>query len=152
MCPFTRWRHVFASTVVAAMTWSVGSSLTIFPHSLSYFNELTSVLSTPGDMSYPKPLRESDHKHNEFSAIRRGICAGPRNGPRHLLDSNIDWGQDLFFLKKLARQAFPREGSTGSLLITRIRPRWQEFQKRPDRQLGSRRNCTPLEEPVPTSP
>ncbi len=100
MCPFTRWRHVFASTVVAAMTWSVGSSLTIFPHSLSYFNELTSVLSTPGDMSYPKPLRESDHKHNEFSAIRRGICAGPRNGPRHLLDSNIDWGQDLFFLKK----------------------------------------------------
>ena len=27
------------------------------------------------------------------------MTAGPRNGPRHLLDSNIDWGQDLFYLE-----------------------------------------------------
>lgn len=52
---------------VAALTWSVGSSLWIYPHSLSYFNELT---------------------------------GGPRAGHAHLLDSNIDWGQDLLYLKR----------------------------------------------------
>ena len=30
------------------------------------------------------------------------LAGGPRNGPRHLLDSNIDWGQDLYFLKRWA--------------------------------------------------
>jgi hypothetical protein len=28
------------------------------------------------------------------------LAGGPRNGPRHLLDANIDWGQDLLWLKK----------------------------------------------------
>ncbi|MAX37794.1 MAG: hypothetical protein CME33_14650 [Gimesia sp.] len=41
------------------------SSLAVFPHSLSYFNEFV----------------------------------GPANGPEHLLDENIDWGQDLLELK-----------------------------------------------------
>ncbi len=27
------------------------------------------------------------------------IVGGPRNGTRHLLNSNVDWGQDLFFLR-----------------------------------------------------
>jgi hypothetical protein len=49
----------------AALSWSVASSLVVYPHSLSYFNELT---------------------------------GGPRGGHRHLLDSNVDWGQDLFYL------------------------------------------------------
>jgi len=49
----------------AALSWSVASSLVVYPHSLSYFNELT---------------------------------GGPKGGHRHLLDSNIDWGQDLFYL------------------------------------------------------
>jgi hypothetical protein len=50
----------------AALVWSVGSSLWVYPHSMSYFNELT---------------------------------GGPLGGHYHLLDSNIDWGQDLFYLK-----------------------------------------------------
>jgi hypothetical protein len=50
----------------AALSWSVASSLVIYPHSLSYFNEL---------------------------------AGGPIGGHRHLLDSNIDWGQDLFYLR-----------------------------------------------------
>lgn len=54
-----------APLVVTALTWSSISSLWIFPHSLSYFNE----------------------------------CAGgPLNGARHLLGSNLDWGQDLKYL------------------------------------------------------
>jgi hypothetical protein len=50
-----------------ALAWSVVSSLTVYPHSLSYFNEL---------------------------------AGGPKNGANHLLDSNIDWGQDLWFLRE----------------------------------------------------
>ena len=53
--------------VLALLTWSVTSSMLVFPHSLSYFNEL---------------------------------AGGPKGGQRHLLDSDIDWGQDLFYLKR----------------------------------------------------
>ena len=48
------------------LAWSIGSSLLIYPHSLSYFNEIT---------------------------------GGPTGGADHLLNSNIDWGQDLRYLK-----------------------------------------------------
>jgi hypothetical protein len=47
--------------------WSLSSSVAIYPHSLSYFNELV---------------------------------GGPRRGHYHLLDSNIDWGQDLIYLRQ----------------------------------------------------
>jgi len=53
--------------VLAALAWSVGSSLRHYPHSLAYFNE---------------------------------AVGGPRRGHEHLLDSNIDWGQDLLLLKR----------------------------------------------------
>jgi hypothetical protein len=43
------------------------SSLSVYPHSLSYFNE---------------------------------SVGGPAQGHKHLLDSNIDWGQDLLYLQK----------------------------------------------------
>jgi len=36
------------------------------------------------------------HTLSYFNAI----AGGPRGGPRHLLHSNIDWGQDLLFLKR----------------------------------------------------
>lgn len=59
-----RW---FAYSAGALLTWTVASSLWVFPHSLSYFNEL---------------------------------AGGPAGGPAHLLDANIDWGQDLLNLKR----------------------------------------------------
>lgn len=62
----TQRRLPIAVAVVVAITWSVGSSLWIYPHSLSYFNE---------------------------------VVGGPKNGGEHLLGSNIDWGQDLLYLK-----------------------------------------------------
>jgi hypothetical protein len=52
--------------VVGALTWSVATSLWVYPHSLSYFNEL---------------------------------AGGPQRGRRHLIHSNIDWGQDLLYLR-----------------------------------------------------
>ena len=92
--PFTRKRLVLAATVVLALAWSVSSSLFIYPHSLSYFNELAAILPTPAEATYPRPIGANGD--NLVSTI---ISAGPRNGPRHLLDSNIDWGQDLFYLE-----------------------------------------------------
>ncbi len=47
----------------------VWSSLMVWPHSMSYFNELT---------------------------------GGPERGHEHLLDANIDWGQDLLELRRWA--------------------------------------------------
>lgn len=63
---FETKRQVAKCLVVGATTWSVASSLWVYPHSLSYFNEL---------------------------------AGGPESGRRHLIHSNIDWGQDLFYLK-----------------------------------------------------
>ena len=57
-----RWTAVL---VGGAAAWAVASSLWVYPHSLSYFNE---------------------------------AAGGPAGGHNHLVDSNIDWGQDLLFL------------------------------------------------------
>jgi hypothetical protein len=53
--------------IAGLLAWSIISSLSTYPHSLSYFNE---------------------------------IAGGPENGHEYLLDSNIDWGQDLLDLKR----------------------------------------------------
>jgi hypothetical protein len=60
-------RPWMTKVVAAAAAWSVASSLSVYPHSLSYFNELV---------------------------------GGPLNGHWHLADSNVDWGQDLVYLKQ----------------------------------------------------
>jgi hypothetical protein len=56
-----------AVAVSVAVAWSVWSSLWVYPHSLSYFNEL---------------------------------AGGPERGGEHLHGSNVDWGQDLLYLKR----------------------------------------------------
>lgn len=56
-----------AILAAGALAWSVGTSLLIYPHSLSYFNEL---------------------------------AGGPRGGHRFLVDANIDWGQDVLYLRR----------------------------------------------------
>ncbi len=53
---------IFQTLVAASFCWFLASSLWIYPHSLSYFNE---------------------------------SIGGPKNGGAHLVNSNIDWGQDL---------------------------------------------------------
>jgi len=55
-----------AVLTAGATAWAVASSLLVYPHCLSYFNEL---------------------------------AGGPAHGSEHLVDSNIDWGQDLLFLR-----------------------------------------------------
>jgi hypothetical protein len=56
-----------ARLATVCLLWSVASSLWIYPHSLSYFNE---------------------------------VCGGPNRGHAYLIDSNLDWGQDLLYLKR----------------------------------------------------
>jgi hypothetical protein len=63
----TRLDRMVAVIVVLCVIASVGSSLWVYPHSLSYFNELV---------------------------------GGPRYGYKHLDNSNIDWAQDLLYLKR----------------------------------------------------
>jgi 4-amino-4-deoxy-L-arabinose transferase-like glycosyltransferase len=60
-------RPIWALSTSAALAWSIGSSLSVYPHSLSYFNELV---------------------------------GGPKGGHYHLVSSNIDYGQDLLYLRE----------------------------------------------------
>lgn len=62
-CPRRPRRLWYAS--LGCLLWSIASSMSVYPHSLSYFNE---------------------------------IAGGPPGGHNHLLDANIDWGQDLLHL------------------------------------------------------
>ncbi|QDU38341.1 hypothetical protein Mal4_26680 [Maioricimonas rarisocia] len=45
-------------------------------------------------------LAEFPHTHSFFNML----AGGPLNGHRHLLNSNIDWGQDILLLEKWARE------------------------------------------------
>jgi hypothetical protein len=38
--------------------------------------------------------------HPHYLSYFNELAGGPENGWRHLLESNIDWGQDLLFLKR----------------------------------------------------
>lgn len=91
-----RWITVFM------LTWSVGSSLWVYPHSIAYFNELAAVLPTPEDRNYPHP--KTNLVRTPCQKICRFLDAGPLNGPRHLLDSNIDWGQDVYGLERWCKR------------------------------------------------
>lgn len=93
-----RWLAVFF------LGWMIVSSMAVYPHSLSYFNELAAAIPTPYDDSCLKPieLTSSDAHEGRASLLARlhnTLTIGPRHGPRHLLDSNIDCGQDLFYLE-----------------------------------------------------
>jgi hypothetical protein len=100
---FTRKRWVLAVLIVGTLAWSVVSSLVVFPHSLSYFNELamSRALADPRDRM---PMAGRNGERGALSAITSTLKPGPHSGPHHLLDSNIDWGQDLFFLKQWLEQ------------------------------------------------
>jgi hypothetical protein len=83
--------------ILILLFWSIFSSLWVYPHSISYFNELAVILPTPNEPHSPQEPEGT-------SFIASLLNAGARNGGRHLLDSNIDWGQDLFYLEKWCLQ------------------------------------------------
>jgi 4-amino-4-deoxy-L-arabinose transferase-like glycosyltransferase len=66
------YKDRIVSTVVAlSVVLQIVSSASVFPHSISYFNEL---------------------------------AGGPARGHNHMVDAQIDWGQDLFYLDKWCQQ------------------------------------------------
>ncbi len=87
----TRRHWKAAIPVLFAVSWSLGSSLWVQPHSLSYFN---------------------------------GIVGGPRGGHAHLGASNIDWGQDLFFLKRWIEGHPEAEGLALAWDVPVVNPSW----------------------------
>ena len=61
-------RRFAAKPLLATMVcWSIASSLSIYPHSHSFFNE---------------------------------FIGGPHAGSKHLLNSNVDWGQDVLLMRR----------------------------------------------------
>jgi hypothetical protein len=88
------------AAVAGAAAWSVASSLLVYPHSLSYFNEL---------------------------------AGGPTNGHAHLVDTNIDWGQDLFYLRRWLDhhpEARPFDVAFfGSIPPSMVGMDWEKFPK-----------------------
>jgi hypothetical protein len=94
-------RPVFSTIVTGLLLWSVGSSLWVYPHNVSYFNGLAAVLPTPRDTEYP---RHPETPKGYGKRVKQLLDAGALNGPRHLLNSNIDWGQDLFYLERWCRK------------------------------------------------
>ena len=80
-------RQVFGGLILASLGWSIISSLSVYPHSLSYFNELV---------------------------------AGPTGGPKHLIHSNVDWGQDLLFLRNGSTKIRKQSPSSWLILATLI--------------------------------
>ncbi len=67
MVSLAKLGSVVGFLVLCLFAWSATSSLAVYPHSMSYFNE---------------------------------AVGGPEHGGEYLLDSNIDWGQDLLYLKR----------------------------------------------------
>ncbi|GHT44764.1 hypothetical protein FACS189454_03030 [Planctomycetales bacterium] len=94
---FTLRKQCLSVLVSVLMAWSIFSSLWIYPHSLSYFNELAAIIPTPLESRAPQEPAGT-------SGIVSIFNAGARNGGRHLLESNIDWGQDIFYLEKWCQQ------------------------------------------------
>jgi 4-amino-4-deoxy-L-arabinose transferase-like glycosyltransferase len=86
-------RPVVAILTSILLTWSIFSSLWGYPHNISYFNELAAILPTSNE-----PRAPQEPEGTPFFVTL--LNSGSRNGGRHLLDSNIDWGQDLFYLEK----------------------------------------------------
>ena len=81
----------------AAFAIGIVGSLSVFPHSLSYFNQ---------------------------------IAGGPVNGKAYLLDSNIDWGQDLFGLRDWQKK-HPESDPINARIFGTVDPSWADISLKP---------------------
>lgn len=79
------------------LAWSVGSSLWVYPHSIAYFNELVAVIPAPSEKN---GFSQQNLDVTAWQKVSNLFNSGPLNGPRHLLDSNVDWHQDLYNLER----------------------------------------------------
>ncbi|MBR2693160.1 MAG: glycosyltransferase family 39 protein [Thermoguttaceae bacterium] len=98
-CP--RMSRVIRRLSVFLLGWSIFSSLWVYPHSIAYFNELAAVIPAPGEMN---SFSQQNLDFTAWQKVRNLFDSGPLNGPRHLLDSNVDWHQDLYNLERWCKK------------------------------------------------
>jgi len=96
---FTLKARVTQALAAIFLAYTLASSLSIYPHCMSYFNELAAIIPTSADGSYQERHSDPDEHRGLWETVKEALTSGSRNGPRHLLDSNIDWGQDLYYLE-----------------------------------------------------
>ena len=77
------YRTVRVLTIVLT-AWSTLSVLSVYPNSISYFNELAAVIPTSGTERPTIPRVQKSHRLSSW--YKTLVSAGPINGPRHLLD------------------------------------------------------------------
>ena len=77
-------------------------------------------------LSAVESLRTVPHSLAFFNAL----CGGSRNGHRHLLGSNFDWGQDLLELRRW-QAMHPREQLRQVIYGGRIEPAWLGIRYNP---------------------
>ncbi|QDV18647.1 hypothetical protein Pan153_33070 [Gimesia panareensis] len=108
----TLWKMTVPITIARiAICGAVLSSMWVYPHSLSYFNE---------------------------------IVGGPENGHNHMINSSIDWGQDLKYLKKWV-DAHPENTPLSIAYYSDVNPKSAgiEFKLPPMRTIGFNSEAIP---------
>ena len=85
-------------------------------------------------------IAESASIHPDYLAFFNMLSGGPRNGPHYLIDSNLDWGQDL---KKLKRWSVIN--GAAPLCLSYFGPADPEYYRINYRPLASARNRAEVE-------
>ena len=85
-------------------------------------------------------IAESASIHPHYLAFFNVLSGGPRNGPRYLVDSNVDWGQDL---KKLKR--WSESNPAAPLCLSYFGPADPAYYRIAFRPLASARNRAEVE-------
>lgn len=87
--------------VLFLLMWSCWSVGTVFPDSIAYFNGLTAVIPVPEQETLP---HGPEPPCSLLGKSRYLYNVGVRDGPRHLLNSNVDWGQGVFALERWCKK------------------------------------------------
>ncbi len=110
---FTRRNRLAAGAAVLLTGAGIVSSLSVFPHSMAYFNY---------------------------------AAGGPAAGKHHLLDGNLDWGQDVLRLKRWVGE-HPEATPLYTSLTTFVPLESMEIESQ--RMPAAASDSEPLPEPVP---
>ena len=95
--PKSKGKALRFATIVCGL-WTIVSFASAYPDELAYFNELAALIPTP--LAEKAPLAPLNV--NVGAKIRGILNPGLAHGRRHLIDSNLDWGQnDLVLLNWL---------------------------------------------------
>ena len=93
--------RVLQTLVVLAALWNVAGVVAIYPHEISYFNELTPLLSPNKDYARVPELAPTA---SVAERVRRALTCGSYAAPRQFLNSNLEWGVEEYRLGEWIRQ------------------------------------------------